>query len=156
MRDAKVCISKDAVPLHAIYAQREGIMETLKRLDRRLHHLVRQYQEVLGAPSADATRNGDSSRRKYPIFIGFIVSGPTVVILTRNSDPTIESENSDSTFMCQFDLGERGQDVWNSLAIAITVMHIRRNMLQLAEDGVAGYRKLLEGEEMDVGPDVDL
>lgn len=166
MRDAKVCISNDAIPLHAIYAQRDGIMETLKRLDRRLHYLVGRYQKALGAstgengvvPNTDSRNKSSNwlSRRNYPILIGFIVSGPTVVILTRNSDPTNESENSDSTFMCQFDLGERGQDVWNSLSIAITVMHIRRTMMQLAEDEVAGYRKLLEGEKLDTGPDIDL
>ncbi|PLB47289.1 hypothetical protein P170DRAFT_413116 [Aspergillus steynii IBT 23096] len=150
MRDARVCISKDAIPLHAIYAQREGIMETLKRLDRRLRQLVGRYQNALDANSSSRWL----SHRNYPILIGFIVSGPTVVILTRNSDPTA-SESSDSTFMCQFDLGERGQDVWNSLAIAITVMHIRRTMMQLAEDEVAGYRKLMEGEKLDTGPDID-
>ncbi|EAW17604.1 uncharacterized protein NFIA_075330 [Aspergillus fischeri NRRL 181] len=74
-------------------------------------------------------------------FYGFVISGPVVAILTRNTDPSAangQRGTEDSHFICQLDLSERGQDVWNSLAVAISVMHIRNTMMKLAEHDLAG------------------
>ncbi|THC97931.1 hypothetical protein EYZ11_002568 [Aspergillus tanneri] len=167
MDDAKIYVGPEAVPAHAIYAQRqnESILDALKRLNRRLHWLVSQYHKTLSVASVgeyntshsagpNTRKAGHDFHRKYPVLIGFIVSGPTVVILTLNADPTSSTEKTDSTFMCQFDLGERGQDVWNSLAIAITGMHIRRTIGQLAADGLAGFKTTPVDEDISSDPDI--
>jgi hypothetical protein len=55
-------------------------------------------------------------------------------------------------YMGQFDMSEDDQDVWNSLALAIAVIHIRRTMTRLADhyphlDGVAQRQRLGDDTE---------
>ncbi|KAF7588218.1 hypothetical protein BBP40_006001 [Aspergillus hancockii] len=61
---------------------------------------------------------------------------------TYGADPPSTSDDADSKFISQFDLEEMGHDVWNSLAVAITVMKIRRTATQLADKGLGGYFRL--------------
>ena len=66
-----------------------------------------------------------------------------MAILTLDTDPLSprgEGEGTTSSkFISQFDVGEPGQDVWTSLAVAITVIHIRQTMIQLASDDEEGF-----------------
>lgn len=76
--------------------------------------------------------------RFFPLLVGFVICGPIVAILTLDTDPLSPKDFSDSEigskFISQFDVGEHGQDVWTSLAVAITTMHIRHTMVRLAVD----------------------
>ncbi|GMF77851.1 unnamed protein product [Aspergillus oryzae] len=91
--------------------------------------------------------------RFYPLLIGFIICGPIIAILTLGTDLSSTTDDTDSKYICQFDLEDAGHDVWNSLAVAITVMKIRETMMQLVDIGSAGFvRHPLDTEST---PDVD-
>ncbi|PYH44563.1 uncharacterized protein BP01DRAFT_275085, partial [Aspergillus saccharolyticus JOP 1030-1] len=130
--DADIYTTKDSIPVHAVYAQKKGetTLDAVRRLNRRLRALTDRYHE----PSIEG-----SSARKFPLLMGFIICGPIVAIVTHSTDPAEAETSFDGKFISQFDLSERGQDVWNSLAIAIAVMHARRTMIRLAEEGVGGF-----------------
>ncbi|RAL00905.1 uncharacterized protein BO80DRAFT_464990 [Aspergillus ibericus CBS 121593] len=145
--DANLHTAKDAVPVHVIYAQKKGesTLKAVQKMNEKLRKLVRRHHEALGVTSnADSLesdeQNQKSTATKFPLLVGFIICGPIVAILTHSTDPEeIGDGELQGRFMGQFDLSERGQDVWNSLAIAITVMSVRRTMLSLAEEGNRGY-----------------
>ena len=56
-------------------------------------------------------------------------------------------------FLCQLDMSDQAQDVWNALSLAIAVSHVREEMAGLAAQGAGGFRLGNEGEG---GEDEDL
>lgn len=152
--DSKVHIRPSAIPVYTIYGQKKGesTLSAVKKLNQRLQLLANRFQgsfnksATFGRPSSPPISDGASSassfHARYPLLVGFVVCGPIIAILTLSSDPSSRARTTDSKFISQFDMSERGQDVWNSLAIAITVMKIRKTMVQLASDKVGGYGKL--------------
>ncbi|PTU25472.1 hypothetical protein P175DRAFT_0498580 [Aspergillus ochraceoroseus IBT 24754] len=137
--DADLSIDRGSIPVHVIYAQKknEPTLNALTRLNNRLqklalrHHLALKETPNIGAPLSD----------RLPLLIGFVICGPIVAIMTFDPDPQQLDESTDGRFMSQFDLSERGQDVWNSLAIAIAVIHVRNTMIRLSQDGIGGFRR---------------
>ncbi|PWY74083.1 hypothetical protein BO83DRAFT_416943 [Aspergillus eucalypticola CBS 122712] len=144
--DVNLHTMKDALPVHVIYAQKkhEKTITAVRKMNARLQKLTRQHQEDLGVADNTYTEKKMAEileNTKFPLLTGFIICGPIVAILTHSTDPReIGNGQEDGRFISQFDLSERGQDVWNSLAIAITVMHVRRTMLMLAHQGKGSYR----------------
>ncbi|KAL5364109.1 hypothetical protein BJX96DRAFT_168027 [Aspergillus floccosus] len=152
-RDAKIHIARHSIPVHAIYDQKKGesTLSAVKKLNQRLQRLARRYRRSLnsasaGVPPSPQTSEGSRSASgisdthpEYPLLTGFVICGPIIAILTLSTAPSSAAQDSDSKFISQFDLSERGQDVWNSLAIAITVMHIRRTMMHLAQESLGGF-----------------
>ncbi|OJZ83774.1 hypothetical protein ASPFODRAFT_140747 [Aspergillus luchuensis CBS 106.47] len=144
--DVNLHTMKDALPVHVIYAQKkhEKTITAIRKINTRLQKLTRQHQEDLGVANNTYTEKQMAEileNTKFPLLTGFIICGPIVAILTHSTDPReIGNGQEDGRFISQFDLSERGQDVWNSLAIAITVMHVRRTMLMLAHQGRGSYR----------------
>ncbi|PYI11139.1 hypothetical protein BO78DRAFT_359661 [Aspergillus sclerotiicarbonarius CBS 121057] len=145
--DANLHTAKDAVPVHVIYAQKKGetTLKAVHNMNEKLRKLARRHHEALGVTSnADSLESDEQDQKptaaKFPLLIGFIICGPIVAIMTHSTDPQeIGDGEVQGRFMGQFDLSERGQDVWNSLAIAITVVSVRRTMLSLAQEGKRGY-----------------
>ncbi|PWY84934.1 hypothetical protein BO70DRAFT_289882, partial [Aspergillus heteromorphus CBS 117.55] len=152
--DSDLNPSKTALPVHVIYDQKkhETTLQALRAIKKRLRKLVNQHSDALRITSARNTP-AESEELKYPLLIGIIICGPIFAIVTHTTDPEEGADNEDGRFISQFDLSERGQDVWNSFAIAIAVMHIRRTMLWLAKEGRCGYSMQVEREVVD---DVDL
>ena len=164
LRDAGIQSNPGAIPTYTIYAQEEGepVVAAVSKLNRCLGTLCKRYQEAQGGLSPTKlrqSRNLSSSTRVkqetedsisesfapyFPLLVGFVICGPIVAILTLGTDPLSPKDLSDrdigSKFISQFDVGEYGQDVWTSLAVAITTMHIRQTMVRLAEDGGGFYR----------------
>lgn len=150
--DARVRIDRHTIPMYTVYAQKKGetTLSAVKKLNQRLQNLANRYQEGLNSalsipsspPDSDAESTLSNPRERYPLLVGFVICGPIIAILTLSTDLESRSHTTDSKFISQFDLSERGQDVWNSLAIAITVMHIRRTMIRLAAENLGGYSKL--------------
>ncbi|KAL4890211.1 hypothetical protein BDV59DRAFT_98366 [Aspergillus ambiguus] len=155
IRDAKLLVAKNSIPVHAIYDQKKGetTLSSVKKLNQRLQLLASRHRKSLnpafaGAPPSPQTSEGSGTSSvsdahpNYPLLTGFVICGPIIAILTFGTDPGSGGANNDSKFISQFDLSERGQDVWNSLAIAITTMHIRRTMMQLSQDGLGGFSEV--------------
>ncbi|KAH2995257.1 hypothetical protein KXV25_006402 [Aspergillus fumigatus] len=146
--DAGLHVSSEAIPLYTIGARkrRESTVNAVVKVNRRLQKLADRFRGAYGLASATKELGVPASRPKAkapmpPLLTGFVISGPVVAILTRNTYPSAangQRGTEDSHFICQLDLSEQGQDVWNSLAVAISVMHIRNTMMELAEHDLAG------------------
>lgn len=150
--------------MHAIYAQQqnETILQALNKLNRRLEKLAKRY--VAAAESADESREmGNASskhegerQRHFPILYGFFLCGPIVAMLTVDSNPenpTGWKSGAGSKFVSQFDMSERGQDVWNSLAIAIMAMYVRSTMMEVQSEARAGLWRFPDDAPVDVDDD---
>ncbi|EYE94048.1 uncharacterized protein EURHEDRAFT_539727 [Aspergillus ruber CBS 135680] len=150
MRDADIHEKPGTIPVYTIHSQKEGesVVSAVSKLNKRLGKLAKRYHNTLGIIT---------SRCNFPLLVGFVICGPIVAILTLNTDPLSPKgwgEGTGSKFISQFDVGERGQDVWTSLALAITIMHIRKTMIQLADGGMGGFCR--NGGDGLFGEDEDL
>ena len=161
MRDADIHDKPGKIPVYTIRSQRKGesVISAVSKLNNRLGKLAKRFHDALGmasrvtsprrgrTPGAQINQEPDTdliitSRRNFPLLVGFVICGPIVAILTLDTDPFSPKgwgEGTGSKFISQFDVGERGQDVWISLALAITIMHIRKTMIQLADGGKGGF-----------------
>ncbi|PYH96300.1 hypothetical protein BO71DRAFT_349412 [Aspergillus ellipticus CBS 707.79] len=160
--DANLRDNKNALPVHVIYGQKKGesTLDAVKAINKRLRKLARQHGEGISVktkhdfePEPFGILN-QKAPSKFPLLIGFIICGPIFAILTHTTDPEQGAVNEDGRFISQFDLSEQGQEVWNSFAIAIAVMHIRRTMLWLTKEGKSGYTAQASRNATD--SDVDL
>lgn len=176
MRDADIHDKPGTIPVYTIRAQKEGesVVSAVSKLNNRLGKLAKRYHDALGmslrstSPRKVKTAGAQikqeldtnmriTSRRNFPLLVGFVICGPIVAILTLDTDPLSPKgwgEGTGSKFISQFDVGERGQDVWTSLALAITIMHIRKTVIQLADGGKGGFCR--NGGAALVGEDEDL
>ncbi|KAL4975371.1 hypothetical protein BDW66DRAFT_152013 [Aspergillus desertorum] len=137
--DVNLEINHASMPIHVLHAQKknESVRDALERHNWRLKKLALRHRKALAA-------SGDSISNELPLLIGFLICGPVVALMTLDlklMKDTPEDDDIDGKFFSQFDLSERGQDVWNSLSIAIVVMHIRNTMVRLARSGYGGYVK---------------
>ncbi|KAL3464211.1 hypothetical protein BJX64DRAFT_99037 [Aspergillus heterothallicus] len=148
--DANLDIGPGSLAVHVIHAQRknESILHALERLNKRLQRLALRHQKALNEmftvvgsnpPKHEPSERKTISKKELPLLLGFIICGPVVAIMTFDLDLLNRTEPADGKFISQFDLAERGQDVWNSLSMAIAVMHIRSTMIRLSEKGYGGY-----------------
>ncbi|OJJ50939.1 hypothetical protein ASPZODRAFT_55006 [Penicilliopsis zonata CBS 506.65] len=152
-----------ALRTHVFYTKkrREATRDALERVNRRLCALAQRYQDaaIMGTTSTPAeaeAAEGEGTGMEpvhtvtFPILVGFLVCGPLLVIVTLDSTPT---SNAVMRFICQFDMGESGQDVWNALAVAIAVMHIRTTMRTIEAEWQQGLWNLPDGRRG--GEDLD-
>jgi hypothetical protein len=124
-----------------VQGQKESTLQVVQRVIARLERLAKKHQDMY---------NGTKDPY-WPTLVAFCLCGPIVTILSVDTDPgsaTWGEENPyyHAKYMGQFDMSEDDQDVWNSLALAIAVIHIRRTMTRLADkypnmDSVAQRRR---------------
>ena len=69
---------------------------------------------------------------EVPTLYG-VTASHTVMAFASYAPPTEENETPQLRLIAMFDFGKEGYDVWNSLAIAIFVIHCRNRMMQLKE-----------------------
>lgn len=112
----------------------EETLSAAQRAIRRLDDRAKEHQELYR----------DTPDPYWPTLVGFCLCGPIVTILSLDTDPGSATWQEETAchvkYMGQFDMSEDDQDVWNSLALAIAVIHIRRTMTRLADHypGMAG------------------
>lgn len=109
-------------------ALEEPTLPVVNRVISRLERLAKKHKDMYSG----------TKDPYWPTLVGFCLCGPIVTILSVDTDPesaTWKEENSacHAKYMGQFDMSEDDQDVWNSLALAIAVIHIRRTMTRLAD-----------------------
>lgn len=79
----------------------------------------------------------DSQGDLPPVMIGFLVVGATATIFTlnaRNADAALAGDRTRGVHMLgRFNFTESRFDVWNALAIALTVCHLRSALLAVAK-----------------------
>lgn len=73
-----------------------------------------------------------SNMPEVPTLYG-VTASHTIMAFASYAPPTEENEAAQLRLIAMFDFGKEGYDVWNSLAIAIFVIHCRNRMMQLKE-----------------------
>ena len=147
LQDANLLETSRVLPVYTVYTQkkRESTVGALGKVNRRMIRLADQYSRSFV---------GDDSS-EFPILIyGFFLCGPILAVLTMTIDDDQKKINT-GKLLSQFDLGERGQDVWNSLAIAITAMYIRSTLINVKEAAVVkGVWRFPDHVKSDVDEDL--
>lgn len=95
---------------------------------RKLQRLYGQWQEAL----EEQARLDQTTSVEVPTLYG-VTASHTVMAFVSYAPPTEENEQPQLRLIAMFDFGKEGYDVWNSLAVAIFVIHCRNRMTQLKE-----------------------
>lgn len=134
LNDAGLKTGYPVIPVHAVYAQKKGesTLAALTRVNSRLETLAQRHQTSLSC----AAETDSSKSKPWPTLVGFVLCGPIVALVSLDTDPGSLGWREDAgvkvKYLGQFDLSEAAQDVWNSVAIAIAVAHVRRIMARMA------------------------
>ncbi|KAJ5488954.1 hypothetical protein N7539_003844 [Penicillium diatomitis] len=126
--DAGLTETRETKSAYAVTTQRPGekTLSVVQRATEKMEYLGREHQRMFA----------NVENPYWPTLIGFCICGPIVVILSVDTDPSSPiwepERDSHVKYMGQFDMSKDSQDVWNALAVAIAVIHIRRTMIRLA------------------------
>lgn len=152
LRDARLHNRPYTIPVYAITTHKPGrkLPYVLEKITTKLRKLSARYRQVYSVrpsiepgsqlhdavsatPGSNASTETHAANRKFPVLTGFVITGALVVIVTLDSNPTVNPSLDDSKvrYIASFDFSEDGMDVWNAFAVAITVMRIRKTMLEL-------------------------
>ncbi|KOS48731.1 hypothetical protein ACN38_g218 [Penicillium nordicum] len=127
LSDAGVRVQPDTPPVHIIYCQNEDEepKETFNKVARALEKLSNTWQSLL------ATLN--DSEAVWPALMGLVLCGPVLSVISLDTNPNPQTLTQGIKFLGHFDLSDFDNDVWNTLAVAIIVMHIKRTVAKLAK-----------------------
>lgn len=96
----------------------------------KLGDLHEQWREAL---QIEATgQQGATIVPEVPTLYG-VTASHTVMAFASYAPPTEDNDNAQLRLIAMFDFGKEGYDVWNSLAVAIFVIHCRNRMVQLKD-----------------------
>ncbi|EQL28866.1 hypothetical protein BDFG_08450 [Blastomyces dermatitidis ATCC 26199] len=175
--DSNLLNRPNAIPIYAIYSLKpsESTRDALQILNQRLVMLANRYREAWRlTPSIETSFNGKTNdaennesgqcdsinqyaTRPFPVITGFLICGPIVALLTLNSDPQVHpvlDSMFSAKFISQFDFSEIAQDVWNSFAVAIAVVRMRKTMAQLEAEGKGDVMWMTGDEARSGDPDL--
>ncbi|KAJ5218849.1 uncharacterized protein N7498_000948 [Penicillium cinerascens] len=146
INDAGLKIAPKALSVHVIYTQRSGqtALSAVTGLSNKMERLAERHQKLHSdfyfvRNLTHTEQPTDSEHIRYwPTLVGFLLCGPIMTIVSLNTDPNSvvwsEKANSRVKYLGQFDMSETDQDVWNSLAIAIAVISMRKSLARLADE----------------------
>lgn len=130
-----------AIPLFVIVNQRAGFpaVEMKAQARRQLHDIALRYQSAFVASGANVLSSSPSPRSRHhplPTLYAFVASS-TILSLNawRPSDPDMDLKP-----VVYFDMAQSDYDVWNALAIAIAIVHMRNMQLAIAAETGVGMR----------------
>ena len=131
MKDGGLDDMWSALPLFEIATWGRDVhsSEGEKRMAQKLSNLYARWQEALQI-QADGART--SSVPEVPTLYG-VTASHTLMAFVSYAPPTEENQTEQLRLIAMFDFGKEGFDVWNSLAVAIFVIHCRNRMTQLQE-----------------------
>lgn len=154
------------IPVHTVTAMKTGqsTQEAIQDLAASLHTLARRWRQAcdiresieIGGHELTLTSNDNEDTRvvdsddeeELPILYGVLICSTIIMIVTMNSHHAASSAKMGKPFdheadsssglrlIATFDFSNKGQDVWNALAIVILVMCIRQTMLNQFEVAV--------------------
>ncbi|KAJ5199972.1 hypothetical protein N7491_009230 [Penicillium cf. griseofulvum] len=126
LSDAGVRFKPDTTPVYVIYCKREDEMskEAFDKVATTLKKLSDTWQSQLAAPDGEEA---------WPALIGLVLCGPVLSVISLDTNPHPQILTQGLKFLGHFDLADFDNDVWNTLAVAIIVMHIRRTVSKLAK-----------------------
>jgi hypothetical protein len=132
MKDGDVTQIWKHLPLFYAVAwhRKASISECEAKLLRKLDRLYSLWHKALRYQSqAEGT---DTTVPEVPTLYG-VASSHTVVAFVSYAPPTQDHPTSRLRLIASLDFGKEEADVWNSLAIAIFVIHCRNRMAQLKD-----------------------
>lgn len=126
LADAGIKAQPKTTPVHVIYCKRqdEASKAAFDKVNKRLLKLSKTWRSQL-----DTSQGGEGV---WPALIGLVICGPVLSAITLDTNPQPQTSIPGIKFLGHFDLSDFDNDVWNTLAVAITVMHIKRTMKKLA------------------------
>ncbi|KGO77666.1 hypothetical protein PITC_074920 [Penicillium italicum] len=127
LSDAGVRVQPDTPPVHIIYCQNqdEEPKEAFSKVAKTLEKLSSTWQSLLAAPH--------DSEAAWPAMMGLVLCGPVLSVISLDTNPSPQTQTQGIKFLGHFDLSDFDNDVWNTLAVAIIVMHIKRTVTKLAK-----------------------
>ncbi|KAK4494854.1 hypothetical protein PRZ48_014210 [Zasmidium cellare] len=134
-----------AIPVLAIEVQPAGTEAPQLRANalRKCRRLAARYREALrvqrSVEFSPGSRSSEGTLLSYPLptFYTVIASHGVVALMAYRPD----AEEADLAAMAYFDFKEKNYDVWNCLALAIIVCHVRNVQLRIAEETGLGLRQ---------------
>ncbi|KAJ5952188.1 uncharacterized protein N7479_010601 [Penicillium vulpinum] len=127
LSDAGVRVQPDTPPVHVIYCKNQDEMskEAFSKVATALQKLSDTWQSQLTAPH--------DGEKVWPALIGLVLCGPVLSAISLDTNPNPQTLTRGIKFLGHFDLADFDSDVWNTLAVAIIVMHIRRTVNKLGK-----------------------
>ncbi|KAJ5782995.1 hypothetical protein N7457_004769 [Penicillium paradoxum] len=150
LTDAGIVVQPTTIPVHFIYCKRqtESSKDAFDKVAKKLTKLSDTWKSQLG--SSHGIRN------VWPAVIGLVICGPVLSTITLNTNPKPQASIPGIKFLGHFDLSDFDNDVWNTLAVAIMVMHIKRTMRKLAKAYDYPFvAPMVDNHDME-SPDIDL
>ena len=149
LSDAHVRALPNTTPVHLIYCKkkREGAKSAFDEAFKCLESLASTWRGQIPASKKPAV---------WPSLMGFVVCGPVLSVVTLDCNPNPQTETQGMRILGQFDLSDFNNDVWNTLAIAISVMHIKRTMTKLAQAYKRPFIAPIFEDETKCSPDMDI
>jgi hypothetical protein len=132
MRDGDVKQIWNHLPLFLAVSwhRKASVSECEAKLLRKLEKLYNTWHETLRYQSQ--AEGSHSTIPEVPTLYG-VASSHTVVAFVSYAPPTVDNPASRLRLIASLDFGKEEADVWNSLAIAIFVIHCRNRMTQLKD-----------------------
>lgn len=123
--DAHVRIQPTTIPVYMIYSKKrnEGAKATFPRAFKDLEDLATTWRSHIPSSSEPTV---------WPSVMGFVICGPVLSVVTLDCNPNPSTKGQGIRLLGQFDLSDLNHDVWNTLALAISVMHIKRTITKIS------------------------
>lgn len=127
LSDAGVRVQPDTPPVHIIHCQNqdEEPKEAFNKVAKALAKLSNTWQSLLAIPN--------DNEAVWPALMGLVLCGPVLSVISLDTNPHPQTLTQGIKFLGHFDLSDFDNDVWNTLAVAIIVMHIKRTVTKLAK-----------------------
>lgn len=119
-----------------------------RALAKRWKKALQVARSVEFSPASSRVSDGTLLSYELPTLYALVACDSIVAFMAYRAD------TDECTPMAFFNYNEKDYDVWNSLALAILVCHVRNVQLRIAEDTEIGLRQPNSGESSD-GMDVD-
>ncbi|KAF2162733.1 hypothetical protein M409DRAFT_26970 [Zasmidium cellare ATCC 36951] len=137
--------NRSAIPILAVETQPAGTEAPILRASalRKCRRLAARYREALrvrrSVEISPGSRSSEGTLLSYPLptFYTVIASHGVVALMAYRPD----AEESDLAAMAYFDFKDKNYDVWNCLALAIIVCHVRNVQVRIAEETGLGLRQ---------------
>jgi hypothetical protein len=113
-----------------MWHRKASISECEAKLLRKLDKLYNMWHDALRYQAQAGSKH--STVPEVPTLYG-VASSHTVVAFVSYAPPTEDNPASRLRLIASLDFGKEEADVWNSLAIAIFVVHCRNRMTQLKD-----------------------
>jgi hypothetical protein len=132
MKDGRVDRMWAQLPLFEIVAFSHNVATSVgeRRMIEKLGKLHAQWQEALQIQNDEDSMG--SLMPEVPTLYG-ITASHSVMAFVSYAPTTDDKEQAQLRLIAMFDFNKEGFDVWNSLALAIFIVHCRNRMMQLKE-----------------------